>query len=438
MQKYTNSIDNIDIFVKKFFMPKITLLLFVLFNAFHHFSFAQYYIDFQIRPRLELRDGYQKLQQKDAIPAILTTQRTRLTMSYETDNLKIILSPQDIRIWGDEQLANMTAVYGDYASFDMFEGFVEAKVKNNTWVSVGRQQLVYDNEWLLAARNWNQHGNSIDAFVLKTKPKNMNLHIGLAWNTFKENRQNNFFPSDRVKSLNFLWLNKKFSEKNQLSFMYLSTGITRNDTSNVLYYRHTSGIFAEHKSDNFFASANGYYQFGVNNKGKKVSAFLSFADIRYIKEKFFVGSSISYLSGNNNVEQDMTTDNLFDNIYGGRHRYFGFLDYFRNFANDTKQAGLVDYAFTLDFKLNKKISIRNISHYFMLAQTNSLSGGNQKLGFENDLIIKHKVYDWGELEFGHCFFLPTETMKILHNISDNKFSQFVYIQFTVKTSIFKS
>jgi hypothetical protein len=418
-------------------MKKLVFYLSFIF-IIHSYCYSQLNVDVQIRPRFELRDGYQKLQPEDAIPAIFTIQRTRLTLSYETENLRLKITPQDVRIWGDEQLANMTAVYGDYASFDMFEGYVEAKIKNNTWISVGRQQLVYDNEWLLAARNWNQHGNSIDAFVLKTKPRKMNLHLGVAWNTYKENMQSNFFPSNRLKSINYLWLNKKFSDKNQLSYMYLATGVTKNDTSNVLYYRHTTGLFAEHKSNNFFASANGYYQCGVNNRGKEVSAFLAFADIRYIKEKYFVGGSMSYLSGNKNVGQDMTTDNLFDHIYGARHRYFGFMDYFRNFANDTKQGGLLDYAFTIDFKLNKKMSIRNISHYFILAQTNSLTGDNPKLGFENDLIIKRKVHDWGELELGHCFFLPTETMRTVQNITANKFSQFVYLQFTVKSTIFKS
>jgi hypothetical protein len=417
-------------------MKKLLLLVFSL--MLQVCAIAQLNIDVQIRPRFEIRDGYQKLQTENAVPAILTTQRTRLSLAYETENFKIKISPQDVRVWGDEQLANMTAVYGDHASLDTFEGYVEAKVKNNTWVSIGRQQLIYDNEWLLAARNWNQNGNSIDALVFKAKPKDINLHAGIAWNTFKENSSNNFFPSDRVKSLNFLWLNKRFSEKTQLSLMYLATGVTKNDTSNVLYYRHTSGLFAEHKSDNIYAALNGYYQCGVNNKGKKVNALLGFADVRYINGNFFAGASVSYLNGNKNVSQEYQTDHLFDWIYGARHRYFGFLDYFRSMDKDTKQGGLVDYAITFDYKFSKKFSVRNISHYFQLAQTNSLTGDDPRLGFENDFILKHKVNDLGDLELGYCFFMPTNTLKQIQNVTNDKFSQFVYLQFTVKSSIFKS
>ena len=115
---------------------------------------------FRISPRFEFRDGYQKLQTEDAVPAFLITQRTRFSLAYESERSKIKVSHRYQELGRRAALfANMTAVYGDHASLDMFEGYVEAKVKNNAWVSVGRQQLIYDNEWLLAARNWNQNGN---------------------------------------------------------------------------------------------------------------------------------------------------------------------------------------------------------------------------------------------------------------------------------------
>jgi len=416
------------------YMKNIFILILILLNCKIN-SYSQLHIDIEIRPRFEIRDGYQKLQYKDASPTFLTTQRSRLTFNYQTENLRIKLAPQDVRLWGDEELANMTAVYGDYASLDMFEGYFEAKVKNNTWVSVGRQQLVYDNEWLLAARNWNQHGNSIDAFVVKSKPLGADLHAGIAWNTYTESLSNNFFPSDRIKSINYVWLNKNISNNFKMSIIYLATGVTKNDTSNVLYYRHTSGVFAEHKSDKFFASFNGYHQSGVNKTGKNVNAFLGFVDLRYIANKFFTGSSVSYLSGNKNTGENMRTDNLFDNIYGARHRYFGFMDYFRNFSTHTAQGGLVDYALTFHYNISKQFSMRNIVHYFQLAKTNISTGINKNLGFENDFVIKYTLNNVSELEIGYCFFLPTETLKSIQNIENKSFSQFAYVQFTVKSRV---
>jgi hypothetical protein len=413
---------------------QILLLLFTVISFSN--SKAQFNIDAQIRQRLEFRDGYQHLQPLNADPAMFISQRTRISFKYLTEQLKITITPQDVRVWGDEHMANMTGVFGDSASLDMFEGFIEAKIKNNTFISAGRQQLVYDNEWLLSARNWNQNGNSADAIVLKTKPLGWNLHFGLAWNSWGERISENFYPSNRLKSLNYLWVNKQISDRFNFSLMHLSTGVTKNDTSRTLYFRHTSGMFGKYKTEHFAADANAYYQTGVNRTGKNVSAFLGAVDIKYILDQFSIGGSIAYLSGNKSVGQNMKTDGLFDILYGARHKFFGFIDYFRNFENDTRQGGLVDYAITFEVKPLKTFSFSNTSHYFQLAQTNALTGPGKNLGFENDFIIKYKAADWCNLELGYCFFLPTHTLKKIQNSPQPKFSQFVYLQCTIRSVIF--
>jgi hypothetical protein len=398
--------------------------------------YSQLTIDAEVRPRFEVRDGYQMLQPVGVKPAIFSSQRTRLTLNYETENLKIRIAPQDVRIWGDAQMANMTGVFGDVAAFDMYEGYVAAKVKNKTWISAGRQALTYDNQWLISSRGWNQNGSSIDALVLKTKVKKFDLHMGAAWNNNKEHLNNLFFSADRLKSLNYLWINRSFSDKRKLSLMYLATGVTKNDTSNVLYYRHTTGLLGEHKSDKLFASFNAYYQNGVNTKGRPVSAFLGAAEVKYKIKKFSPGATFALLSGNSKIGADMTTDNLFDILYGARHMYFGFMDYFRVFGPNTANGGLIDAALVFDYELSKKLSVKNAIHYFMLHKTNTLTGDDAELGFENDLVVKYKVHDWGLLELGYSFFIPSETLKHIQNVQDNKFSQFVYLQFAVKTNVF--
>ena len=400
--------------------------------------FAQFTVDTELRPRLEFRDGYQRLQPAGADPVVFTSQRTRLSFGYETENLKIKITPQDVRVWGSEQNAGFAGVNGDYASFDMFEGYFEARIKNNAWISAGRQQLVYDNQWLLGARNWNQHGNSVDAFVFKAKPKGINIHAGVAWNAMKEELHNQKYPCDRLKSLNYLWLNRRFLKNNQISLIYMATGVTQNDTSNVLYFRHTTGIFAEHKSEKLFASANAYYQTGVNQTGQNVSAYFGAADVKYIKKKFFAGLGISYVSGNKFSATTNTTDHLFYNVFNAKHGYLGSMDYFRYYEPDTWSRGIVDYNFSLKYSLTNKLELRNMFHYFQLPHRNLPFSNEKGLGFENDFILKYNIHDWGVLELGYCFFLPEENLRLIHNVPNNKFSQFVYMQMIIKTSVFSS
>src|SRR6056297_3512524 len=110
---------------------------------------AQLQIDAQYRPRFELRDGYRKLSNLDNTPTGVISQRTRLSLTYKTENLKLVFSPQDVRVWGDENLSSAAGVDGDDASLTLFEGYAAIKMGNAGWVSVGRQQLVYDHQRLL-------------------------------------------------------------------------------------------------------------------------------------------------------------------------------------------------------------------------------------------------------------------------------------------------
>lgn len=414
-----------------------TKLLLILLPAFLGLqrSYAQFSIDAQLRNRFELRDGYQKLAAEGSNPAVLVSQRTRFSLSYGNDFLKLKLTPQDVRLWGDQATLSSSGV-GDNPSLDLLEAYAELKLGKSGWISVGRQQLAYDSRRLLGDRNWNQNSIAYDALVLRLTLNNWNLHTGASWNTMTELLSENPYPTARIKSLNFIWLNRKFNDHLSLSLMHIASGITKTDTTSALNFRQTTGIYGEYKTKQFNAWANLYYQFGKNQKGNNVSAFLIDADASFKTEKLTTGIGLGYLSGNNKTIGTDETDKLFDPLYGNRHRYFGFIDYFRTFTSSTKQGGLADYYLWIDYRFTKKVSARNILHNFSLAQTNPGTPSDKRLGVENDLILKYKFSEWGDLESGYCFFLPTETLKVIQNVEKDKFSQFFYLQLTITPTIF--
>jgi hypothetical protein len=399
-------------------------------------SFAQLSIDAQLRNRFELRDGYQKLAAEVSNPVAFVSQRTRFSLSYTNDFLKLKLTPQDVRLWGDQAILSSSGV-GDNPSLDLLEAYAEIKLGKSGWISVGRQQLSYDSRRLLGDRNWNQNGIAYDALVLKFARNDWNFHAGASWNTMTELLSENPYPSARIKSLNFIWLNRKINDRLSFSLMHISSGFTKTDTTSALNFRHTTGIYGEYKTKTFYAWANLYYQFGKNQKGNAVSAMLIDAEASFKIGKFTTGMGLGYLSGNKKNIGAGETDKLFDPLYGNRHRYFGFMDYFRSFASNTRQGGLADYFPWLDYRFSKKVSARNTFHRFSLAQTNPGTPPTKGLGVENDLIVKYKFSEWGELESGYCFFLPTETLRIIQNVKNDKFSQFIYLQLTLTPNIFK-
>ncbi len=399
---------------------------------------AQLRIDLQYRPRLEVRDGYQKLAEKGAVPRILISQRARLSLRYEKESLKLIFTPQDVRVWGDEKLKSSTGVFGDSSSLDLFEAYAELKLGTLGWLSVGRQQLKYDNNRLLGDRNWNQSGISYDAVVLKITPASFNLHIGAVWNTLEEAGSENIYPTDRIKSLNFLWLNKKFNEYWSASLLHLAAGVTQTDTTSKLYFKQTTGFYGERKAENGFNLwFDAYYQYGKNRQGMSVSACLLGGSASYITEHFIPSFGFAYLSGNSNTGPGQTKENFFDVFYGTRHRFYGYIDYFRNLPKDTKQGGLINFNVSATGIINSRISLQDFGHIFSLAQSNAGTPYQKSLGFENDLVVKYSFSEWGVLECGYSFFLPTETLRTIQNIQDNKFSQFFYMQLVITSNLFK-
>lgn len=412
------------------FFLLLTCFIFLFNNAF-----AQINVDAQYRPRFEVRNGYRELIPKDANPSLIASQRMRLSLVYETEKLKLKFSPQDVRVWGDENLTSSTGVYGNDASLDLFEGYVELKPTGNLSLSVGRQTLVYDNQRLLAERNWNQNGLAYDAVVLKWKLNQWNLHAGTSWNSLKETTSDNLYPPDKIKSLNFLWLEHQFSDKLDVSFLHIASGVTETDTTNTLNFRQTSGAYLNYTSNALNAKSNAYFQYGNNDEGQNVRAFLLDADVAFKTGRLSPGLGISYLSGNDDANG--STDHLFDVLYGARHRFFGHMDYFRNIPSHTKEGGLTDIYGYLNLKISPKINLKNTGHFFSLAQTNQNTPTDKYLGYENELEFKYNFNEWGSIKSAWLFYLTTDAFEQLQRVSSPAFPQFLYVSLTVDTSLFE-
>lgn len=399
---------------------------------------AQFTLDAQLRPRFEIRNGYQKMLPVGAVPSVMISQRSRFNFTYQTRNLKLKFTPQDVRIWGDEQIANTTGVFGDYASLDAHEAYAEFAIRRSLWISVGRQELVYDNMSLLSNRNWNQNGISSDAVVLKKVYRGWSAHLGGTWNTLKESTSNNYFPKDRLKTLSYLWLNKQLKNGIRLSLIHAASGITETDTTNTLQFRHTSGFYAQYQKRYLYAQGNVYYQYGRNQRGIPVSAWMADADVSRRFGIMTAGVGLGYVSGNKTKPEEMITDRHFYELYRAKHMYFGFMDYFTNVPVQNKQGGLADLYWYLQFRLSQRLSVKNTMHYFSLAQTNPNTPDKKHLGFENDLIFTYRFADWGTLEAGYLFFLPTESLTELQGVKNPKFPQFTYLMLSITPVMFKN
>lgn len=74
---------------------------------------AQFILEAEFRPRMELCHGSRNAYLVNSKPVPMVSQRSRFTASYTTNHYQLRLSPQDVRIWGDESLASSIEVYGN-------------------------------------------------------------------------------------------------------------------------------------------------------------------------------------------------------------------------------------------------------------------------------------------------------------------------------------
>jgi hypothetical protein len=337
-------------------------------------------------------------------------------------------------VWGDEMHASSTGVYGDAASLDLHEAYAELKLADWATLKLGRQEFAYNYERLLAKRNWNQHGLAYDAALLKLNYDIWQVHIGGSWNSLSETTSDNLYPPERMKSLNFIWLNRKLDDYLSLSVLHIASGGTDSDSTNTLYFRQTTGAYLQANTDRFNARANVYYQYGRNNTGIPVRAFLADADIRYVFGKIIPGAGFSYLSGNDDVNGN--TDRLFDILYGARHRYFGHMDYFRNMASHTRGGGLTDMYAYLHIQLKDKLVLKNTGHYFALAQTNQLTPESKKLGYENEVECRYKWAAWGSVKGAWVLYAPTDVLRQLQASGEKRLQHFFFIELNLVPTLF--
>ncbi len=424
-------------------MKMIILMLILLIDK----VYTQVTLNVEIRPRLEYRNGYKSLADEDADAAIFVSQRSRLGIQCKTEKLQYAMTIHDIRVWGDEQLYSSTGVQGDNASIDIHEAWIAMVLFTKSNLKIGRQVFDFDDQRLLAPRNWNQNGLSYDAILFYYQLEILKINAGLSLNNEKENTFGNQYPCGKMKTLNFIRLEKNLPFHMNLSVLTIASGYTASDTTETIYLRGTYGGDLIYKKDKTSAALSGYYQNGRNKSGDKISAYMLAVKASQGINRFTFGSGLDYLSGQDGTKQDIeyqNTDHLFDILYGGRHRFYGSMDYFNNIPISTGNGGLVDWYAQFEVKYLQNNSIRVDYHHFWLQNNvlNPLQITNpvildKHLASEIDMSLKYQLVSNVILESGFSVASADKSMKILQGVEkDNSYpSHWAWLMLTFKQDI---
>ena len=296
----------------------------------------QFTADLEIRPRLEVRNGFKTPILEGQNPAAFVEQRSRLALNFTDSPIAVRLVMQDVRIWGNhgqiyKTEANLSNVYEAWAQYAFNEAWL---------VRFGRMQLNYDNARFLGNLDWAQQGRSHDALLFRhtLTPLRITVDAALTWNQagFAEPGRltDNFYPLGAAnnKTMQFIWVNKQYDEAS-ISVLLHNDGRQLADES--MAWMQTMGTFMQYRLGEYNLQGEGYYQTGDDAAGNETAAWLVGLESTRKLDDLTLGLGLDVSSGS---ESGSTSNNSFMPLYGTNHKFYGFMDYF-HVGNAFRQPG---------------------------------------------------------------------------------------------------
>ncbi|WP_196889523.1 alginate export family protein [Aureivirga sp. CE67] len=387
----------------------------------------------EIRPRFENRHGFQTLFDESQDAANFISQRTRLNFDFEKSYLRLKVSLQNVRIWGD-----VPTLAKDDKNNSVHEAWAELALSKSVAVKFGRQVISYDDQRIFGGVDWAQQARSHDALVIHYVPsKKHRLDLGYALNADNETIVRERYQINQYKNFQYGWYHGIFG-KFGLSFLILNTGFEyqkpTNDTK--VDYMQTWGPRLTYKLGKLDLSLAGYWQTG-KLMGNTVEAGYAGGIAKYnINNNFSIGVGYEYLSGKDMTD---TSDKVkaFNPLFGTNHKFNGWMDYFY-VGNPHGGVGLSDFNGQLNYKKGKFAATIQ-PHVFAAANTIVDGAGrttSKTLGTEIDLQLSYKMFRDIQLTGGYSQMFATEEMELLKGGDKDATNNWVWLMITFKPNLF--
>lgn len=402
-------------------------------------SFGQdFKVSAEIRPRLEVRNGYGQLAKPLSDPAVFVSQRSRLNFDFKQDSLTVKFSMQNARVWGDVS----TLSTADKNGVAMHEAWAKYQFHKNVGIKVGRQEISYDNQRIFGVVDWGQQARSHDAALLLIDlKKSARIELGVAYNANQESLFKQNYGVNQYKTLQYAWANFPLKTSSSLSFLALNNGLPYlnvNATEKIAFSQ-TLGGFFKSKKEKFSMDIAAYYQTGwlANNASvhrQYQSAINAAVNLNYqVHPNFNIGAGAEYLSGNNPTSTS-NHNTAFNPYYGTNHKYNGAMDLFY-VGNHLNSVGLIDLYLALKYVKNK-ISVELNPHYFLVAER--IPGHAVELGTELDLTLGYKVSKSFSISGGYSHMFQTNTLVYLSGGPVNNINNWGWMMLTFKPVFYSS
>ncbi|MGA9639537.1 alginate export family protein [Flavobacterium sp.] len=421
-------------------MKSLKTISFSLLGFISASTYAQEYSsDIQIRPRYEYTNGFGTLLTPTTSHTSFIGQRTRVNLNYGDEKLKLKMSLQNVRTWGNVSTLGNTAT--DKNGIALYEGWAQYSFTEKWSTKVGRQMLAYDNQRIIGGLDWANQGRSFDALLFKYKGNKDQLDLGVALNADTEAKVAPTIPfTTDFKDMQYAWYHTNI-QKLGVSLLALNVGreYLKTLTDIETNYSQTFGTYVNYAGKKLNLDFSLYGQtgkVGVN----EVSAWEAAVNIGYaFTPKFKATIGYEFLSGK---DQNSTSNTLksFNPIFGTNHAFNGFMDYFY-VGNHANSVGLQDLSLKLDFPI-KKVNLSVAPHLFY-APNKVFAGTVEQdsyLGTELDVTAAYKVNKNITLVAGYSQMFASDAMVALKGSTGLKDStnNWTYVMVNINPQIFSN
>ena len=398
-------------------------------------TFAQQFdLSAEIRPRYENRHGFGTLLPTNADGANFVSQRTRLNFDFSQDKIKLGVSLQNVRTWGD-----ISTLGADDQATMLHEAWAQALLTDNFSVKLGRQEIVYDDHRIFGNVGWAQQARSHDAMIAKfSLSEKSKLDVGFALNADAQTNIDNLYSNTAgYKTFQYAWYHTDFSSVG-LSLLALNNGVEYIKAGEQeVAYSQTLGTHITVKEGDLSSDFSLYLQTGEIG-GNDVSASNFAANLKYkLNSQFTVGFGGEYLSGKdtNDASSDIKS---FNPLYGTNHKFNGWMDYFY-VGNHGGSVGLVDLNAVVTYSKDK-FSASIMPHFFSSA-ADIYSGGtkmDKNLGTEIDFTVGYKIAKDIALSAGYSKMYGTNSMEVIKLGDKDEDNSWSWIMLTINPKLFSS
>ncbi|MDR7212318.1 alginate export family protein [Flavobacterium piscis] len=370
----------------------------------------------QFRPRYEYRNGFKSPMPNGENATSFVTQRSRLNFNFKQEKLKLKLTLQNIRTWGDVT----TTATADKNGIAVFQAWGQYDLSPNWLARFGRQVISYDNQRIFGEIDWAQQGQSHDAVVFSFHSKKHQLDLGVALNA---NAENLLDPktsySTNYKSMQYAWYHTPFGKMN-ISFLVLNTGyeFEKKSGNPEVNYKQTFGTYLSFKDKKWDIDLGLYGQTGKNTN-KNVSAWYAGVNFGYaFTDAFKVALGYEFLSGKDQDDTSLAIKS-FSPVFGTNHAFNGWMDYFY-VGNHQNSVGLQDAYLKLNYS-SKKWQFTLTPHVFNAPNT-VLDASNKKmdryLAIELDFTLGYTVQKDIVVSAGYSQMFASRTLERIKNVAD--------------------